>query len=85
MNEHHRMDADMLVDDEFQSRETDTVIREHRRMVGELGIAEIDHDLGAGPRQGCRGDPCHLERQSALIDLANLAVGAADCDQRSGR
>ena len=42
------MDADMLVDNELHTREPDTVIGQHCGVVGELGIAEIDHNRGAG-------------------------------------
>jgi hypothetical protein len=55
MNEHHRMDADMLVDDELHPCEPDPVIRQHCGVVGKLGIAEIDHDRSARTEQhpGC--------------------------------
>ena len=45
MDERHRMDADVLADDELHAREPDPVIGQHRGMEGQLGIAEIDHDL----------------------------------------
>ena len=54
-------------------------------MVGELGIAQIDHNLGAGPRQCSDRHPRHLKWQSSLIDLADLAIGAADRDDCPGR
>ena len=48
------MDADVLADDEFHPREPDAVIRQHRRVVGEFGIAEIDHDLRFAAAAACR-------------------------------
>ena len=42
------MDADMLADDEFHAP-ADPVVRPHRRLEGKIGVAEIDHDLRAGP------------------------------------
>ena len=59
--ERHRMDADVLVDDELHARQPDPVIGQHRGVEGELGIAEIDHDLGARPR--------HRARSATRVDL----------------
>ena len=72
------MDADVLADNELHARQPDPVIGQHRGVVGEFRVAEIDHDLGARPRHRRRRNPRDLERQAAVIDLADLAIGAAD-------
>ena len=54
-------------------------------MICQLGIAQIDHDFGARPLQRAHRYASHLERQGTVVDLADLAVGAADCDDTPGR
>src|SRR5664280_2396510 len=46
-DQRHRMDLDVLADDEFHPRQADAIVGEHRRPEGQLGIAEVQHDLGA--------------------------------------
>jgi hypothetical protein len=47
MNERHRMNADVLADDELHTCEPNPVIEQHCGVVGELRISEIDHDRSA--------------------------------------
>ena len=84
MDERHRMDTDVLIDNELHSREPNAVVGQHRGVIGKLGIAEIDHDLRARARQRVQRDPDHLERQLPVIHLADLAIRAADSYRCSG-
>jgi len=54
-------------------------------VICQLGITQIDHDLGAWPGQRARWHPGHLEWQRSIVDLADLTVGAAYRDDRPGR
>ena len=47
-----RVDPDILVDDEFQPREADALVRELAKLERELGIADVHHDL-RGHRAAC--------------------------------
>ena len=78
MNECHRVNTDVLVDNELHAREPDPVIGQHCGVIGELGIAEIDHDRGARAGQRPRCNPGYLEWQFAVIYLADFAIGAAE-------
>src|SRR6266446_9884952 len=85
MNERHRMDTNMLDDDKLHAREPDPVIGQHCGVVGELGIAEIDHDRGAWTGQRPRCNSGYLVWQFAVVYLADFAIGAADRYDPSGR
>ena len=50
----HRMDADMVVDDELHARQADAIVGPHRRLEGKLRVAEIDHDRRPRPRAARR-------------------------------
>ncbi len=79
------MHADMLADDELHAREADAVVRQHRRVERQIGIAEIHHDVRCAAAPGRSiGTLRHLERQFAVIDTADLAFGAGDRDDRAG-
>ena len=70
------MDADMLADDEFHARQPDPVVRPHRRLEGKIGVAEIDHDLRAGPADRRQVDLRDLDGNGAGIDVASVTLDA---------
>src|SRR5690242_11352494 len=84
LDKRHWMDADVLGDHELHARKTDTVVWPQRRLEGEIGIAEVDHDLCPWPRQRCRIDRGDLERQQSVVELTGLTLGTADRDLRAG-
>ena len=61
-SERQRMGLDRLADDELHARQPDAVVGQERRLEGEVGIAEVDHDLG--------------RRAGELADLVALDVEA---------
>ena len=85
LDQRHRMDADMFADDEFHAREADAVVGQHRRLEGQIRIAEIDHDRGARLREFVQRPSLRdLDRQSPRIDVAGLAFGAGNRHLRAG-
>jgi hypothetical protein len=79
-----------IADDELHSREADAGVRHRRGTAREIGIAKIDHDMGARQLQRVGRQARDLERHIAVVHTADLATGAGHSDmlasmQRSGR
>ena len=45
IDERHRVNADVIVDDEFEPREADAVVRQMRNGKGVVGVADVHHYL----------------------------------------
>ena len=67
------MDADLVVDDEFEARKADPGIGEPGEGHGLAGIAHIQHDLQGRGRQPAEFGALDLKVQQAGIDRAGLA------------
>ena len=74
------MRPDRLADDELHPGEADAVVRQERRLEGEVGIAEVDHDLRRGPRQVADLGAIDVEAHLAAVDAPGVALGARDGD-----
>ncbi len=73
------MHADHAVDDEFQTRQTDTGVGQLGEIEGPVRVADVHHDL---ERQvGHRIDRVGLdvETQLAFKDVTGVALGTRDC------
>src|SRR6516165_1480411 len=70
------MNTDVLADDEFHPRQTDSIIRQHGCPEGKLGVAEIQHDGDVRPPDVACLDPCGFEWKLPVVDTTNLSLGA---------
>jgi len=74
------MDADHVVDHEFQPRQAHAGIRRAGEFEGQLGIADVHHDLHRQRRQVADILAQHVEFQRAAINIAGIALGAGNGD-----
>ena len=84
----HRVGPDRLADDELHPGEPDTVVRQERRLEGEVRVAEVDHDVGLGALQALDLGAHDVERDLAVVDAPGVALGARRGDEgalRDGR
>ena len=70
------MDADIVVDHEFQARQTDTRIGQALKFKGQLRIADVHRNLHRNGRQVALRVGGDLEVQSTGIDIAGVTFGA---------
>src|SRR5699024_111317 len=75
--------ADLAIDDEFQPRQADTGVGSRGEVERAIGIADIDHDLGADLRHLVERDLINLEVNFAGIDVAGIAFGTRYRDRRT--
>ena len=83
IDQRHRMNADVLADDEFHARQADAIVRQHRGPECEFRIAEVQHDRGAGPLDLGHLDSCRLERKLAVVDMTRFSLGAGHGHDRA--
>src|SRR5205823_8465631 len=76
-----RMNADLVVDDEFEPRETDAGIWQLRELECELRIADVHGDLHRDAWHVTALAARDLERHQALEHAAGIAFGAGDRDR----
>ena len=93
IGERHRMNPDVLTDDELHSSQADTVVRQHGGPQRQLRIAQVQHDGGTRPLELSRIHPGRFEWNMALVHTSDVALGAghrhqataAQCRFRSRR
>ena len=76
IDQRHRMDPNVLADDELHPRQADTVVRQHGGPKRKLRIAEIQHDGGARPLELSRIHPGRFEWNLALVHASDVPLGA---------
>ncbi len=72
------VDADVAGDDEFQARQAHAFVRQALELEGELGIADVHHDLGRRRRHLVQTHIDDVDGQRALVHMARVALGAGD-------
>ena len=77
------MNADVVVDNEFQTRQTDTGIGQLAKIKGQLGIADVHHDLDTNVRHLAPLYLRDLGLEQAVVNEAGVALGAAGRDQHA--
>ena len=77
------MNADVVVDNEFQTRQTDTGIGQLAKIKGQLGIADVHHDLDTNARHLAPLYFRHLGLEQAVVNEAGVALGAAHRNQHA--
>jgi hypothetical protein len=75
-DERHRVDADVVVDDELKAREPHAVVRELRDREGVVGVADVHHHLRPRPRLLRHRVALDREADAPLVDEALRALGA---------
>ena len=80
----HRMDADVVRDDELRPRQPDAGVRDRRQRERPAWIAHDEHDARAGLGQRGRVEALDVERQRFRIDVPFGAFGTADGDRIPG-
>ena len=80
VDERHRVDADVVGDDELHARQPDAVGRNAPPAERRARVAEVQHDLGLGLRHVAHVDGLDVELGDALVDEALVALGAGDRD-----
>src|SRR6056297_727333 len=75
-----RVNADHAVDDEFQARQADAVIRDAGEVERPVRVADVHHDLHRDIRQGGELDLRLFVFELAVVDVALVALGAGDRD-----
>ena len=79
MHQRHRMDLDVVADDELHAREADAVGRQPPPAERRRRIGEVEHHLRAGRRQRLRGRASSTSKSArAFVDEALVALGAGD-------
>ena len=73
-----RMDADVVIDNEFKTSQTDTIVRDGLEVECELRIAHVHHDLNGDLRQFALFHFFDFERDQAVVNIACIAFGAGD-------
>ena len=76
-----RMDADHVVDDELETRETHPLVGDLCELEGELGVAHVHHDLDWNLGQIAHVGGDDLELQLAAVHIAGVAFGAGHGDR----
>ena len=74
------MNADDVVDDEFDAGQTDAGVRQLRELEGQFGVANVHHDLDRHIRHGRNVARSDLEIEAAAIDMAGIAFRAGNGD-----
>ena len=74
----HRLgvDADQVVDDEFETRQPHAAGGQLRELERQRGVAHVEHELDRNGRQFGFAVDNDLERQFAVIHEAGIAFGA---------
>ena len=75
-----RVDADVLVDDEFETREPDAFVRQAAELERELRIADVHHELGRHRRHLVERHFNDLDVELAFVHMAGVALGARHGD-----
>ncbi len=81
LQQRHRVGLDRLADDELHARQADAVAGHQAGLEGQLGVAEVDHDLGGRALQAFERGDVLVKRQRALVDAAHRALGARHGDK----
>ena len=79
------MHADHAVDDEFETGEADTAVRNACEVEGLVRVADVHHDFDRDIGQRIQFDARLLEVEAAFVDDTLVAFGAADGDVLSVR
>jgi hypothetical protein len=74
------MDADHVVDDELQARQSDPRVGGGGEGKGPVRVAHVHHDLDRDVRHMGHLDDLMLEGQGAFVDEAGIALGTGDGD-----
>ena len=74
----HRMNPDVLADDEFHPCKADAVIRQHRCAKGDIRISQVDHDRRLRALEPGQRHLGRLEGNAALVDTPDIPLGAGD-------
>ena len=84
INESHRVNADVIVDDKFEPRQTNAVVRVYRSGKGIVGVADVHHHFCI--RAFFVGDISFIngEINLAVIDIAAFAFRARNRYVRAG-
>ena len=72
------MDADVVIDNEFKTSQTDTLVRDGLEVECKLRIAHVHHDLNGDLRQFALFHFFDFERDQAVVNIACIAFGAGD-------
>jgi len=67
------MDADVLVDDELEPGEADALVGQPAELEGELGVADVHHDLGRRDRHPVERDVDGLDLEQAGVDVPRVS------------
>ena len=70
------MDADVVIDNEFKTSQTDTLVRDGLEVECKLRIAHVHHDLNGDLRQFALFHFFDFERDQAVVNIACIAFGA---------
>ena len=84
VDERHGVRPDVFGDDELHAGQPDAVVGNEAGLEGQLGVAEVDHDLGAGTPELVHVDAMDREGKGARVDLADVTLGARDGDRVAG-
>ena len=84
IDQRHRMNADVLADDELHPRQTDPIVRQHGCPEGKLRVPQIQHNGGARPLEIARLDLRRLEWKLAVVDATDLSLGAGHRHDATG-
>ena len=77
------MHADIVVDDEFEPRQTDALVGQLSELEGQLRVAHVHHDLDRQLGQRVIAQFTDFGLEHAVIDIAGVALGTGDGDQRT--
>ena len=75
------MHTNVVVDDEFQSSQANTLVGQLRKVKCQLGIAHIHHDFGRNVGHGPALDFRNFCFQQTVIDSTSVTLCTADRDQ----
>ena len=71
-----RMNTNVVVDDEFQSGQANTLIWQLCKIKCQLGVAHIHHDFGGNFGHGATNDFGHFGFQQAIVNSPGITLGA---------
>ena len=78
-----RVNADVVVDDEFQPRQAHALVGDLAEVKSQLRVAHVHHDLDVDRRHFAALHFSDFGFQQAVIDMAGVALGATDRDQHA--
>ena len=78
VKQRERVGPYVLADDELHPCEADAVAGQERGLEGEVGVAEVDHDLGRGALKVADLGALDAERDLAAVDAPGVALRAGD-------